>query len=146
MLRMLFISTACHDKYGSDPTNFAGYGISPGSLMNDNMNGRNNVGLHFNQPMDGRDNINSTSNYNNYDGLAGFYDHLQETCDEKDGTGTFLTGDSINKTTTVDSSNEPAPARKFPNNSTEEARNQQQVTMDRSPDVIPHGIGKHIIN
>ena len=144
----MFISTACHDKYGGDPTNFAGYGISPGiggSLINESMNGRNNIGLHFNQPIDGRDNINSTSNYNNYDRLAGFYDHMQGPCDEKDGTGNFLTGDSINKTTTVDSSNEAAPVRKFPSNSMEEASDQQQVTMDRSPDVIPHGIGKHII-
>ena len=114
--------------------------------MDDSLHRRNNIDIHYNQRNnDRRDNTNSTSNYNNYDRFGGLYEHMQGPCDEKDGTGNFLGSENINKTLSVESSNKEPLIRTFPNNPTDEVSSPQQMPIDKSPDVIPHGIGKFIM-
>ena len=142
-----FTFTACHDKYGGESTTSSGFGLSPGvggSIVEDSLHRRNNIDVHYNQHSGRRDNTNCTSNYNNYDRLGGLYEHMQGPCDEKEVTGSFLAGENINKTLSLESSNK-GPLT-FPNNTTDEVCKPQQMTIDKSPDVIPHGIGKFIIS
>ena len=129
----------CHDKYGGDSTNSTGFGLSP--EMGDTMGVGNSMNIHYNQHNDRHGDANGTSSYNNYDRLGGLYDHMQSPYDKKDtNSGGFLSTDSANKVVEV-SNNKNSLIRTFPN-LTKEAGTPQQMPLDKSPDVIPHGIGK----
>ena len=124
------------DKYGGDHLNSTGFGLSPS--IGDNIGMGNDTNMHYNQQIERRDDPNSTSSYNNYDRLGGIYDHIQGF-DKKDATsGGFLSQDGK----PADATNKPPIVRTFANNSTGDSNNLKQIPIDKSPDVIPHGIGK----
>ena len=98
----------------------------------------NNIDMHYN---DRRDDPNNTSSYSNYDRLGGMYDHVQTSYDKADTSGGFLSStENVDKS--GDLSNKPSLIRTFASNSSDEASTPQQMPIDKSPDVIPHSIGK----
>ena len=128
-----------HGKYNGDPLNSAGFGLSPS--IGDNMGMRNDIDIHYNQQHERRDDPNSTSSYSNYDRLGGIYDHMQGLDSKDSSSGGFLSQQGKPN----DVANKPSLVITFPKNSTEDSKNSQQMPIDKSPDVIPHGIGKSVI-
>ena len=125
-----------HGKYNGDPLNSAGFGLSPS--IGDNMGMRNDIDIHYNQQHERRDDPNSTSSYSNYDRLGGIYDHMQGLDSNDSSSGGFLSQQGKPN----DVANKPSLVITFPKNSTGDSKNSQQMPIDKSPDVIPHGIGK----
>ena len=129
-----------HDKYNGDHLNSTGFSLSPS--IGDNSGMGNDLNMHYNQQVQRQNDPNSLSNYNNYGRLGGIYDQSQ-VYDKKDpANGGFLSQDGKPN----DATNTSSIARAFLNNSTGDSKNSQQMPIDKSPDVIPHGIGKSKIS